>query len=563
MDYIFFIHSINFVHKSLNYWTRDFFKNNRRSLLMKTKSKIKLFATATLATAMIGATTIYADAQINRDTANDSVEIISDPYKTYEEADKALNDIKEKYLEEYGSYRAGVVPTEDLKNYEVYAIIRKVSLDETSEKTVQNVAKALSKSKSTEPVKPVEEVKPATPTKPAEEVKPVTPAKPVENIKPETPTKPVEEVKPETPTKPAEEVKPVTPAKPVEEVKPETPSKPVEEVKPETPAKPVEEVKPETPAKPVEEVKPETPAKPAEDVKPETPTKPVEEVKPVTPTKPVEEVKSETPTKPVDEGKTSNDIKEITGEFTEIKTTSTGLTFKAKLSEGAPHAGPDIPNIHATLTDKVTGKEVSKSSVVLEGLSEELKNQTLNSPLYYSNLLEGTIFEPSLTPGNYVLTVEGTTGAPYGQNSDKRKRHFIFRTEVTLKGESNSTTTTQPEKPKDSTTKPKSDQTTNNNQQPSNDKNKQSTNNNTGKQDKNELSTNKTSDTKTGKQNSDNTLSQEKQQTTSTSTTKQEDNKNNDKKTLPNTGESRSTLGIIGTVLSITGLGFIVKRKRG
>mgnify|MGYP002741963833 CR=1 FL=1 len=515
MDYIFFIHSINFVHKSLNYWTRDFFKNNRRSLLMKTKSKIKLFATATLATAMIGATTIYADAQINRDTANDSVEIISDPYKTYEEADKALNDIKEKYLEEYGSYRAGVVPTEDLKNYEVYAIIRKVSLDETSEKTVQNVAKALSKSKSTEPVKPVEEVKPATPTKPAEEVKPVTPAKPVE------------------------------------------------EVKPETPSKPVEEVKPETPAKPVEEVKPETPAKPAEDVKPETPTKPVEEVKPVTPTKPVEEVKSETPTKPVDEGKTSNDIKEITGEFTEIKTTSTGLTFKAKLSEGAPHAGPDIPNIHATLTDKVTGKEVSKSSVVLEGLSEELKNQTLNSPLYYSNLLEGTIFEPSLTPGNYVLTVEGTTGAPYGQNSDKRKRHFIFRTEVTLKGESNSTTTTQPEKPKDSTTKPKSDQTTNNNQQPSNDKNKQSTNNNTGKQDKNELSTNKTSDTKTGKQNSDNTLSQEKQQTTSTSTTKQEDNKNNDKKTLPNTGESRSTLGIIGTVLSITGLGFIVKRKRG
>ena len=285
--------------------------------------------------------------------------------------------------------------------------------------------------------------------------------------------------------------------------------------------------------------------------------------KPVTPTKPAEEVKPETPAKPADEGKTSNDIKEITGEFTEIKTTSTGLTFKAKLSEGAPHAGPDIPNIHATLTDKVTGKEVSKSSVVLEGLSEELKNQTLNSPLYYSNLLEGTIFEPSLTPGNYVLTVEGTTGAPYGQNSDKRKRHFIFRTEVTLKGESNSTTTTQPEKPKDSTTKPKSDQTTNNNQQPSNDKNKQSTNNNTGKQDKNELSTNKTSDTKTGKQNSDNTLSQEKQQTTSTSTTKQEDNKNNDKKTLPNTGESRSILGIIGTVLSITGLGFIVKRKRG
>ena len=416
---------------------------------MKTKSKIKLFATATLAAATIGATTIYADAQINRDTANDSVEIISDPYKTYEEADKALNDVKDKYLEEYGSYRAGVVPTEDLKNYEVYAIIRKVSLDETSEKTVQNVAKALSNSKSTEPVKPVEEVKPVTP------------------------------------------------------------------------------------AKPVEDVKPETPARPAEEVKPETPTK------------------------PVDEGKTSTDIQEITGEFkfTEIKTTSTGLTFKAKLPEVAPHAGPVLPNIQATLTDKATGKEVAKTGVVLEGLSEELKEP---NALYYSNLLEGTIFEPSLTPGNYILTVEGTTGPTYGQNTDKRKRHFVFSTEVTLTGEGNATTTTQPEKPKNSTTEPKSDQTTNNNQQTSNDPNKQSTNNNTGKQDKNELSTNKTSDTKTGKQNSDNTLSQEKQQTTSTSTTKPDD-----KKILPNTGESTSILGIIGTVLSITGLGFIAKRKRG
>lgn len=405
-------------------------QNNRRSLLMKTKSKIKLFATATLAIATIGATTIYADAQINRDTANDSVEIISDPYKTYEEAGKALNDVKNKYLEEYGSYRAGVVPTEDLKNYEVYAIIRKVSLDETSEKTVQNVAKALSSSKSVESAKPTEEVKP------------------------------------------------------------------------------------------------------------------------------------ETPTKPVDEGKTSTDFQEITGEFkfTEIKTTSTGLTFKAKLPEVAPHAGPVLPNIQATLTDKATGKEVAKTGVVLEGLSDEFKT---SNALLYSNLLEGTIFEPSLISGNYILTVEGTTGPTYGQNTDKRKRHFVFSTEVTLTGEGNATTTTQPEKPKNSTTEPKSDQTTNNNQQPSNDQNKQSTNNNTGKQDKNELSTNKTSDTKTDKQNSDNTLSQEKQQTTNTSTTKPDDNKNNDKKILPNTGESTSILGIIGTVLSITGLGFIVKRKRG
>lgn len=405
---------------------------------MKTKSTINLFATAILTSAILGsAHSVFADSQIVRHTENDSIEIISDPYKTFAEADKALNEVKDKYLEEYGNYRAGVIPTEDLKNYEVYAIIHAVSRDEHSKSTTQNVAKFLTNGQSSTPAKPVEEGKLVTPTKPAEEVKP------------------------------------------------------------------------------------------------------------------------ETPTKPVDEGKTSSDIKEITDElkFTEIKTTPTGLTFKAKLPELAPHAGPILPNIHATLTDKVTGKEVSKSSVVLEGLSEEFKK---SNPLLYSNLLEGTIFEPSLTPGNYVLTVEGTTGPTYGQNTDKRKRHFVFSTEVTLTGEGNSTTTTQPEKPKDSTTEPKSDQTTNNNQQPSNDQNKQSTNNNTGKQDKNELSTNKNSDTKTDKQNSDNTLSQEKQQATSTSTKPE-----NDKNTLPNTGESTSILGIIGTILSIAGLGFIVKRKRG
>lgn len=417
---------------------------------MKTKSTIKLFATAILATATIGVNAVHADAQIIKDKDRDLIKIISDPYATYEEADKALNNVKNKYLTEYGDYRGGVNPTEDLKHYEAYAILDTVSLSKYSADSIaKKIAKELTRAKH------VEEVKPVTPAKPAEEVKPVTPTKPVEDVKPATPAK------------------------------------------------------------------------------------------------------------PVDEGKTSNDIKEITGEFTEIKTTSTGLTFKAKLPELAPHDGPVLPNIQATLTDKTTGKEVAKTGVVLEGLSEKLKE---SDALLYANILEGTIFEPSLTPGNYILTVEGTTGPTYGQNTDKRKRHFVFSTEVTLTGEGNATITTQPEKPKDSTTKPKLDQTTNNvnnNQQPSNDKNKQNTNNNTDKQDKNELSTNKTSDTKTDKQNSDNTLSQEKQQTTSTSTTKQEDNKNNDKKILPNTGESTSILGILGTVLSITGLGFIVKRKRG
>lgn len=521
MGYIFFIHSINFVHKSLHYWTRDFFKIIGGLFLMKTKSTIKLFATAILVTATINSLNVATHpsdvsasevTQVpNKNNVGTRTTFETDPvFKNYEDAEKYLESYVKPTIEKsrYGYFTATVLPDGLGGKYLVEGFIDSHSTDnsvikgnkETAQKIVDNAGKPMPISES---------------VKPAEDVKPVTPTKPEKDVKPETPAKPAEEVKPVTPAKPAEDTKPVTPTKPVEDIKPETPTKPVE------------------------------------DIKPETPTKPAEDTKPVT------------PTNPADEGKTSNDIQEIKGKFTEIKTTSTGLTFKAKLPEAAPHAGPILPNIQATLTDKATGKEVAKTSVVLEGLSEEFKK---SDALLYSNLLEGTIFEPSLTSGNYILTVEGTTGPTYGQNTDKRKRHFVFTTEVTLTGEGNATTTTQPEKPKDSTTKPKSDHTTNNvnnNQQPNNDKNKQSTNNNTGKQDKNELSTNKNSDTKADKQNSDNTLSQEKQQATSTSTTKPENNKNNDKKTLPNTGESRSTLGIIGTVLSITVLGFIVKRKRG
>ena len=469
-------------------------QNNRRSLLMKTKSKIKLFATAIIATASIGVA--GAITQSNTVTANEVTVTERDGFPTVTfETDAVFKNFEEANA--YAEGRASEI-LEATDGYKDYSLNAGPALDGTSNYLVSGEIRAY------------KDYSGASVT--AEQAK--------KNIEVAA-RKVVKDANPSLST-----TKPVTPTKPAEEVKPETPAKPVEDIKPETPAKPVEDVKPETPARPAEEVKPET------------------------------------PTKPVDEGKTSTDIQEITGEFkfTEIKTTSTGLTFKAKLPEVAPHAGPVLPNIQATLTDKATGKEVAKTGVVLEGLSDEFKT---SNALLYSNLLEGTIFEPSLTSGNYILTVEGTTGPTYGQNTDKRKRHFVFSTEVTLTGEGNATTTTQPEKPKNSTTEPKSDQTTNNNQQPSNDQNKQSTNNNTGKQDKNELSTNKTSDTKTDKQNSDNTLSQEKQQTTSTSTTKPDDNKNNDKKILPNTGESTSILGIIGTVLSITGLGFIVKRKRG
>ena len=180
---------------------------------MKTKSTIKLFATAILATAAICTSSVYADAQINRDASNDSVEIISDAYKTFEEADKALNNVKDKYLEEYGNYRAGVNPTEDLKHYEVYSVLYAVSTDQTSESTVQNVAKALSNSQLTAPTTPTAPaapsetpVAPAAPAVPSET--PTTPTVPANNS--ETPVAPSVDPS-ETPASPAAQVSPTAP----------------------------------------------------------------------------------------------------------------------------------------------------------------------------------------------------------------------------------------------------------------------------------------------------------------------------------------------------------------
>ena len=563
MDYIFCIHSINFVHKSLHYWTRDCFKNNRRSLLMKTKSTINLFATTILATATISAvnvathpSNVFASevTQVpNKNNVGTHTTFETDPvFKNFEEGEKYLDNYVKPTIENsrYGYFTASVVPDGLGGNYLVSGFIDSHSEDEEVIKGNKETAQKIVKNAGIDLTNLTNQSNGVLTGKITETQRDGFPTVTFET---DAVFKNFDEANSYAEGHGAE-ILDATKGYKDYSLKAEPAlngtsnylvSGEIRAYKDYSGAS----VTAEQAKKNIEAAA----RKVVNDAKPSIST-----TKPVTPAKPVEEVKPATPTKPIDEGKTSNDIKKIDGEFTEIKTTSTGLTFKAKLYEELPHDGPYTPNIHATLTDKATGKEVAKTSVVLEGLSEGLKKA---DALFYANLLEGIIFEPSLTPGNYVLTVEGTAGATYGQNTDKRKRYFIFSTEVTLTGENNTTTTTQPEKTKDSTTKPKSDQTTNNvnnNQQPSNDKNKQTTNNNTGKQDKNELSTNKTSDTKTDKQNSDNTLSQEKQQATSTSTKPE-----NDKNTLPNTGESTSILDFIGTVLSITGLGFIVKRKRG
>ena len=179
---------------------------------MKTKSTIKLFATALIAAASIGSTVVNADAQIIKDKDQDLIKIISDQYATFAEADKALNSIKDKYLADYEEYRGGVNPTEDLKNYEAYVILDSVSLSKKSADSVaEKIAKEFAITKTTE------EVKLENPAKTTEEVKPENPAKTTEEAKTESQAKTTEEAKTESQAKTTEEAKTESLAKTTEE----------------------------------------------------------------------------------------------------------------------------------------------------------------------------------------------------------------------------------------------------------------------------------------------------------------------------------------------------------
>ena len=183
---------------------------------MKTKSKIKLFATAIIATASIGVA--GAITQSNTVTANEVTVTERDGFPTVTfETDAVFKNFEEANAYAEGRASEILEATDGYKDYSGSSV--------TAEQAKKNIEAAARKV--------VKDANPSLST-----TKPVTPAKPVEDVKPETPAKPVEDVKPETPTKPVEEVKPETPTKPVEEVKSETPAKPVEEVKSETPAKP-------------------------------------------------------------------------------------------------------------------------------------------------------------------------------------------------------------------------------------------------------------------------------------------------------------------------------------
>ena len=209
---------------------------------MKTKSKIKLFATAIIATASIGVA--GAITQSNTVTANEVTVTERDGFPTVTfETDAVFKNFEEANT--FAEGRAAEI-LEATDGYKDYSLNAGPALDGTSNYIVSGEIRAYKDYSGAS----------------------VTAAQAKKNIEVAA-RKVVNEANPSIST-----TKPVTPAKPVEDVKPETPAKPVEDIKPETPAKPVEEVKPETPTKPVEEVKSETPTKPEKDVKSETPTKP-------------------------------------------------------------------------------------------------------------------------------------------------------------------------------------------------------------------------------------------------------------------------------------------------
>ena len=197
---------------------------------MKTKSKIKLFATAVIATASIGIaggitqsnTAIASEVTITERDGFPTVTFETDAvFKNFEEANAYAEGRASEILEAtdgYKDYSLNAGPALDgTSNYLVSGEIRaykdysgatvtaeqaKKNIEAAARKVVKDANPSLSTTKLVTPTKPVEDVKPVTPAKPEEDVKSETPTKPEKDVKSETPAKPEKDVKSETPTKP-------------------------------------------------------------------------------------------------------------------------------------------------------------------------------------------------------------------------------------------------------------------------------------------------------------------------------------------------------------------------
>ena len=256
---------------------------------MKTKSTIKLFATAILATAAIGTTDVINTSQNvfasevtqvpNKNNVGTRTTFETDPvFNSFEEGEKYLDDYVKPTIENsrYGYYSASVVPDGLGGNYLVEGFIDSHSEDEevikgnkeTAQKIVENAGKDLSQSNPTAPVTPSDDepveipavpVEPSTPTTPSET--PTVPTVPTVPATPsETPTVPA--TPSETPTVPTVPTVPAAPAVPAVPTVPAAPTTPVTPTVPTAPSAP--SVTPAAPAvTPSEQVAPVAPSAPA------------------------------------------------------------------------------------------------------------------------------------------------------------------------------------------------------------------------------------------------------------------------------------------------------------
>ncbi|MGV3214062.1 Ig-like domain-containing protein [Staphylococcus simulans] len=314
----------------------------------------------------------------------------------------------------------------------------------------------------------------------------------------ETPSEPAPEVTPEAPV---EETTPAEPEVPVEEV-PEVPAEPETEPTPEvTPEVPVEEATPTEPEVPVEEV-PEVPAEPEA----ETPITPVPEV---TPEVPVEEATPTEPEVPVEE------VPEVPAE-PEAETPITPV----------PEVTPEEPAEEAT---------PAEPEVPVEEVSEVPTKPDAETPT--TPVTEEPVEEPTPEVSEEETTSTGSETPVVKEPVEETKQKEETSTESSPSKEDKVVESKEAEENDEATVE----------------------NNETSKEGTDEITTQ--NDTKNVKAKSVKEDVQDKKATTlnsKTSTHKKESKTN--KQALPETGNETSSMPLLGSLLTLFGLGFIARR---
>ncbi|PTJ87758.1 hypothetical protein BU051_00010 [Staphylococcus simulans] len=330
-----------------------------------------------------------------------------------------------------------------------------------------------------------------------------TPSEPAPEVPVEetTPTEPTPEVTPEVPV---EEATPTEPEVPVEEVpevptepEAETPTEPTPEVTPEVP---VEETTPTEPEVPVEEV-PEVPAEPEA----ETPTTPVPEVTPevpveeATPTEPAPEVTPEVPVEETTPAEPEVPVEEMPEVPTEPEVETP--------TEPIPEVTPEEPAEEATSTEpEVPVEEVPEVPTKSEVSEEETTSTGSETPVVKEPVEETKQKEET-----------STESSPSKEDTVVESKEAEENDEATVE------------------------------------------NNDTAKESTGEVTTH--NDIENVKTKSVKKDVQDKKSTTlnSKTFTHKKESKTN-KQALPETGNETSSMPLLGSLLTLFGLGFIARR---